>query len=511
MPGFLAASTGPFAVLSLLLSAVLAPAAPSGIDQAEAERQAWIEAYARGMPMDSLYYLLAGQALGRLAYDTAMAFNLSIPTPAQGAFRDSVLVQRFRLYRVSGLHQDADHLRDSLPTLPERPSERRPAEWSVRIRSGFSGEDQGYARSYPSGLALPGTDTGGWFGGSEGSLFLPLPSPSRFPLSAGLGYELGKSYYKDSLDYRAGLELRADRIFAGFSAGVSAQAGRIAGLGAVAAWKGDWTWFSLAGTGYWVGHGGYETEWEGLRDKRYDAAWLSLLRAWELRPGWTLQGSFAGTLLLLDPFEVPGMNNVIFVDDVAKSAPVHYRDAGFGDTLPGGRAAYVLYTGAKDSLAFLCPQNSITLRQRASIGLPAGFGAKAELGMGYGFAFYPEAYAWKEDAGGEAAPGDTIDFRGYALNRADGRYYRAYLDRRNGDLAETYGTVPLRERRVRRMDHLLGADATLSRGLARWGEARLELGVERTLSNLSGEAPVWIPEWDFRAGIRWSMSGRWPR
>jgi len=520
MKGFHAASRGPLAVLLVCLAAAMAPAAPP--DAAESERQAWIELYSRGMSLDSLYFLLAGQALGGGAYDTAMAFNLAIPTPPAGAFRDSVLIQRHRLYLLSGLRADAAGLKDSLPIqsweyrVPgpdmEPAPARRTAAWSVRIRSGFIGEDQGPARSYPSGLAVPGTDTGGWQGSSKGNLDLPLPSPAGVPLSLGMGYDIAKSYYKDSPDYRAEVGLRADALPGGLSASVSLGAGRIAGRGAVTSWKGDATWFGMAGSGYWVGQGGYESEWEGFHEQRYGAAWLSLLREWGLGSGWSLRGSLAGTLLMLDPLEVPGMGNVIFVDDVSKPRPVHFRDGSFRDTVPGtGIAGYGRYTQARDSVPFLCPQGVLALRPGLAFGLPAALGARAELAFGYGFAFYPAAYAWREAGGGEPVPGDTVDFRGYALNRADGRYYAAFLDLRNGGFDESYGTVPLRERRVRRMDHSFEAETALARALGRWGELRLEIGLERTLSNLSGEAPIWIPEWDYRAGIRWSMAGRWPR
>lgn len=515
MTGFPFAFPGLYAAF-LLLSIVVSPplpilaAAPAG--KSDSDREAAFEAYRKGMPLDSLYFLLAGQALGRLSFDTAMAFNLSIPTPASGGFRDSVLSQRYRLYRLSGLHEDADRLKDSLPLLPEPPPPRRRGEWSVLFRSGQTGEDQGDARIYPSGQILPGVDTGGWVGRSQGMLSFPLPSPVSLPLSIALGYDLAKSYYKDSLDVRGRIELRADRILERFFASFAMEAGRIAELGPVTAYKGDLTWIGQGRGGHWIGYAGYESEWEGFRDKRYDVGWLSLLREWNFGSGWSMQGSLAASLLLLDPYRVAGVGKVIFVDDVSKAQPTHFTDASFQDSIPRGSVItrYRFYTEASDSLPpSHYSQDAITLRPGLGFSLPAFLGARVDIDLGYGLTFYPEAYAWKEIAGADLPPGTEQEFRGYALNRADGRYYRAILTNPSGGIREVYLPAPLRERRVFRRDHSMAGGVAMSRALSRWGEVRIDLGVERTLSNLSGRAPIWIPEWEYNASIRWFKAGRW--
>lgn len=513
MPGIRLVPRGPFRILpALAAAAFLSTAFPaeSPPSHPSAEREALFEAYRKGMPLDSLYYRLAGQALGGLAFDTAMVFNLSIPTPKPGPFRDSVLSQRYRLYLLAGLSGDAAALKDSLPAsaLPVPP--RRKAEWTVRSGGGYYHEDQGIARNYPSGAEAPGVDTGGWLASSHGSLGLPLPSPDALPLVLDLGYDLVKTYYKDSLDYRAGAGLRTERILDGLSAGISAEAGRLSGVGAVTAWQGDLTWIAPLGSGWWLGHAGYGSEWEGFRDNRYHAAWISLLREWSFNRGFSLQASLSGTMSLQEPFQVPGMGKVIFVDDVSKSQPVHFRDRTFQDTVPRGSpiTAFLRYSEARDSTAFRCSQDVFTVRPGIALGLPAAAGFRTELGLSYAFAWYPEEYSWLEDRDPEPVPGDSVEFRGYALNRADGRHYRAFMDSRSGGFDEYYGTVPLRERSLPRRDHRLGAGITVSRRTLSWGEFRFEAEAERTFSSLEGISPVWIPEWEYGATLRWSLSGR---
>lgn len=465
-------------------------------------------AYRGGMSLDSLYYLLARESMLGMSFDTAMAFNLSIPTPAAPPFRDSVLSQRYRLYVLSGLHEDARALKDSLPQLASFSRPRRRPDWEVKLQSGVAGERQGLARSYPSGFEVPGIDTAGWVVRNQGRFGLPLPSPAPLPLSASLGYELAKTYYKDSLDYRGELQLQASLPAQGLSFGAGIEAGRITGVGAVWAGKGDATWFSLASAGTWVATLGFEGEWEGSGEKRYDAAWASLYREWETRSGASFQASLAATWLGLAPLQVPGMGNVIFVDDVSKSEPVHYSDARFADTVPRSppMTTYFRYTSAPDTLAFACPQDAATLRASLGLTVPLGWSIQAALGGAYALVHHPDRYRWREIQGNDSVPTDA-DFRGFALNRADGRYYRAYLKRVSGGFTERYLPTPLREESRLRIDHRIGGDLTFSRRIGRLARVVLGGTVERTFSTLSDRASIWIPEWDYGLSLRVTLAG----
>lgn len=485
---------------------------PVRAEESSSAKRRHLEAYKRGMPLDSLYFLLAQDAMRNLSFDTAMAFNLSVRTPkVPGAFRDSLLRQRHRLYVLSGLSEDARRLRDSIPRESwSVRREARPLAWDLRFSSAYSGETQGAARAYPTGTFLPGTDTAGADLKSKGNLSIPLPSPASLPLTAGLGYEAAKTYYKDSLDMRAEATLKVDRILDRFSAAASFVMGRIAGVGSVAAGKTELTFLSLAPGGFWIGDAGYEIEWEEFRDKRYDAFWISGFREWDLGSGRSLQTSLSASFVRLDAFNVPGMGNVIFVDDVSKSAPTHFRDGSFADSLAPGSpiTRFARYIEARDSSEFPCPQDALTLRPHAAFGwpLPGGFGA--EVNAAYSFVYHPSPYRWLEIGGPEPVPGDSVEFRGYALNRSDGLYYRAFLDSRSGGMVESYGGIPLKQRTVRRVDHRYAAGFTLRRPTRAFGTFALDFEAERTFSTLSGRAPVWIPEWEYGAAFLWSWSGR---
>jgi hypothetical protein len=536
-----------FGSLSLSLADSLSVPASHSPDEERSRREQYFEAYQQGMPRDSLYFLLAEDALRSLAYDTAMAFNLSVSTPISGAFRDSLLFQRYRLYQISGLVEDAERLKDSLPqslsrsalaadinysasTLsPEQAAMRslslrsrmRP-DWELRFLSGYVGEQQTEAVNYPSGLRIPGLESEGWQAKTQGRLGFSLPfesvssASSAFPLRLGLGYAVTKSYYKDSLDYRAEFQLKAERILKGLSGGISTEMGRVAGIGAVAAWKADLTYLAMGEGGFWLGNLGFESEWEQFtetfREKRYDAAWISLFKQWGLGKV-SLQGAFSASLLQFDPLRISGLNHVMFVSDVSQTRPVHFRDATFSDSLPKNSiASYSLYVGALDSVPWQIPQNTISLRPSLGFSAPLGWGAISEWTGSYSFTLYPERYSWWESQGSqesELGVGDTVEFRGYALNQVDGQYYQAAIDQRSGGFDEIYATAPLREQRLLRQDHRFSLDMVLKRPLGFLGVLALTSRMERTYSNLSGIAPLWIPAWDYGVGLRWTQTGRW--
>jgi hypothetical protein len=127
--------------------------------------------------------------------------------------------------------------------------------------------------------------------------------------------------------------------------------------------------------------------------------------------------------------------------------------------------------------------------------------------VGYAWSWYPSPYRWLEQSGGDPFAGDSSTFHGFARSRVDGRYYPAYLDNREGPLREAYGSEPLAEREATRMDHRLQAGFGLKRKLAGMGTLALDFGLRRTFPGLEGESPLWAPEWEIDAALRWTLSG----
>ncbi|HKP94160.1 MAG TPA: hypothetical protein VJ385_00245 [Fibrobacteria bacterium] len=471
-----------------------------------------MKAHALGMPKDSLYYFLSEAALSRSAFDTAMAFNLAIPNQAEGPFRASVLNQRYRLYLAAGLKRDAAALRDSLGTPGNIRIDRHP-ELNVQFSSGYYREDVYPAWDYPFGTDLGGFRMDGPQFRNRARLSWPLFESGKMPFSGGVQCDLIKSYAKDSLDYRAGAQLKAENVFHdGVSLSLGAEIGKVAGTGFVTSCKLESSYLSFSGTEITMIQGGVESEWSESWGNRFSGIWVSFYQDRSLFTGRGFIYSLSVSGIRVDPIRAGNTQKVMFVDDVRKPAPTHYRDGTFQDTLPAkGISAYLQYvtnTGPHQSSS-LSPQGFVTALPTLGYGFPLPAGFSGEIGSRYVMTVYPEAYEWTEaplPAG--LSPSDG-DFRGLALNQADGKRYAAVLLRKNGGFEERYGAAPVAGKRRLRIDRQLGADVSLRRRLADWGTLTLDGAAKRNWSTLESVSPIWIPKWDMELALRWNRGWTW--
>ena len=474
----------------------------------------FLEAHAEGMPKDSLYYFLAEIARRKTALDTAMGFNLAVGTPAPGAFRDSVLAQRYRLYVASGLTSDAAALRDSLSTLPDASPRRlgRLSRITARLGTGWFRESSPAAFAYPFRIGLGGYEPEGFQHRARGGFEFPIHEGGRMAWTGGMEMQALKSYAKDSVDYRLGAALRAERPGReGWSAGVGAEAGRITGSGWVGACKAEGGWLSLRPAGLALIMGGIATEWDERGRQRFQSAWLTGFRDATSGSGRGFTAMLSLTGLRLDPISETLAWREIYVDDVSLPRPVHYQDATYSDSLPStGRGTFARYTSAAGSVSTVsnAPQSCLTAAPSIAFALPLGSGVIAELTLAASGSWYPEPYRWDRAPLPQGDPA-TGDFLGFARNRADGRDYAAYLIQGNGGFTETYGAAPVVRRERTRLDGQAEAEFGVRRSFAGWGTLAASVGARRNATTLEGEAPVWIPEWYAGAALRWSGEWAW--
>ncbi len=467
-----------------------------------------------GMSQDSLYYFLAETALSKYTYDTAMAFNFSMRPKPKGPFREMMLKQRYRLYVLAGLKEDAARLRDSLAEVLVAAKPNRNPALDFKLSSGYGRENNVAAHSYPFDQDLGRFQSEGWVLRNQAGLLWPLPLPGRIPWSAGLGYDVGKSYFKDSLDYRTSVTLKADELWKNVSLAMSGQVGRIAGAGTVFSYKVESSFLSLSTSGLTYANGGYETEWVPDGRRRFDAFWASLYHDRSLRKGRGFSYTLSATGIRMDPVLQEEQVKVIYVGDVTQAKPTHYRDSSFQDTLPKNsiatNAQYFAATGTRAETT-RSPQGLLALLPSLAYNFPLFWGFVGEAGGGYVLTIYPEAYSWEEASLPEALRNAPADLRALAMNKADGRLYGAALVAENGGLREYYGTQPLARREEQRIDQQAQASVTLRRPLRGWGSISLEGGVKRTWSTLSGMAPIWIPAWESGLSLKWSRNWDWIR
>lgn len=471
-----------------------------------------LRAHSAGMPKDSLYYFLAEIARRKTALDTAMGFNLAIGTPGPGVFRDSVLVQRYRIFTASGLAEDAAALRDSLAAYPEPAPGRRRNRLSARLGSGFFRESNHPAFAYPFATDLGGYDPEGWQHRARGGFEFPIAGGPRVEWTGGVDAQALKSYAKDSVDYRMGATLRAGQAGReGWSAGLGTEAGRITGSGWVGACKAEAGWLSLRPGGLLLIMGGVASEWDGQGRQRFLSAWLTGFRDATSGSGrgFTAILSFSG--LRLDAILESTSHREIYVDDVSKPSPTHYQSSDYSDSLPAtGRSAFARYVSAAGAIttSSRSPQSCLTAAPSLGYALPLGGGVIAELTLSASGSWFPAQYRWQQAPLPQGSPA-TGDFRGFARNRADGKEYAAYLIQENGGFREAYGAAPLESRKQVRLDGQGEAEFALRRSFAGWGALIASVGARKNASTLEGTAPIWIPSWYAGAGLRWSGEWGW--
>jgi hypothetical protein len=471
----------------------------------------FLDAHTAGMPRDSLYYFLAEIAWRKTALDTAMGFNLAIGTPPPGTFRDSVLSQRLRVYAASGLDRDAAAVRDSLPTRWSARS-RAPLRVSGRLGTGYFGEEDYHALAYPFAADLGGYRPEGWQHRTRGAFDAPLFRSGVTAWRAGIELQAVKSYAKDSLDYRAGATLKAEGIgLDGLSMGVTAEGGKVTGSGWVGACKWETGWLSLGAGGITVVTGGVESEWDQHGRDRFQSAWLTWYRDRSLGSGRGFNYSLSLSGLRLDAIAESSQWREMYVDDVSKPKPTHYRDGTYADSLSGagiaGFSRYVSNTGARVSSS-RSTQSYLALLPAAGYSLPVGGKVIAEASLSFSGAWYPDTYRW-EPAPRPPAALTTDSFQGLALNRADGREYAAYLIQGNGGFQEAYGAKPMEASSRVRLDGQAGAELSLRRPFAGWGALACAALAKKGLSTLGGVAPIWIPSWDWGASLTWNGDWEW--
>lgn len=482
--------------------------------QSDSALHLFMSAHRMGMSLDSLYYFLAETALRKHAFDTALVFNLTIQTPKTGSFRDTILAQRYRVYSLAGLKTEANRLRDSMGLSPySEPAPRRKPEWNLALGSGFGEEDYYGARLYPYGLNLGGFGSQGWQVRNQGQLIHPLPSPGSFPLSAGLGYDLNKSYYKDSLDYRVRLQLRAEEALGGFGFTVSGQVGEVTGTGVVGSGKVGASLLQVQGGVITFVDVGFETEWAEGGEWRFDAAWLSLYRDWGLAGGCRTSLSLSVSGVRMDPLDGAFPDKLLYVDDVTKEQPTHYQDASFQDTLVYTRFnKFSEYTRTPGQVDFptRSSQSFVALLPVLGFSFPLPWNLSAEASGGFSLSVFPEPYAWIVAPPIPSETPENPEFRGFALNRADGRQYAMAIKVESGGHSEFYSSEPVRTVKKKRVDRQAHASFGLKRRLGLLGILVLDGTVKKYGSNISGESPIWIPSWEYGLSFRWSRSWKSP-
>ena len=259
---------------------------------------------------------------------------------------------------------------------------------------------------------------------------------------------------------------------------------------------------------------GYSREWDAKGKRLNDQAWITLDRHTEFESGNTFGLSLKAAVERLDPQSDWITASVLYVDDVSKSQPTHFRAPDFADTLFQNTGdAFTHYAGDAGNtgalqLAMNAPRSYFSLSPALQYGfsLPSGFGARA--GARYALDLYPES-GWDWVPMPDSTDLSNADLVGLAYNRADGRHYAFALVEENGVLQESYGTVPLQQRRAQRLDQRAGLEFSLWRALPHGYTLALDASADFGWSNLPGTSPIESQPWQFGLSFNLSRSTSW--
>lgn len=268
-----------------------------------------------------------------------------------------------------------------------------------------------------------------------------------------------------------------------------------------------WYFESLA-TGV---HAGLSREWNDKGKPLNDNAWMTLRRDIRFENGNTLGMSLYGAIDHRDPQHDRLTASVLYVDDVGKAQPTHFRTGDFRDTLHGNTGdalkLFAEHAGALQ-IAMVAPRTYLTLSPslQYDFSLPAGFGAMAAVR--YAVDLYRES-AWDWVSMPDSMNLSNAGLLGLALNRADGRYYSAALVEENGELRESYGSAPLQKRKAKRLDQRAGLNLSLWRNLPHGYTLGLEASADFGWSNLSDTSPIGSQPWQWGQTFNASRSSGW--
>lgn len=480
-------------------------------------------------PMDSLRYVLGELDCLQEDYDSALGIHLSIPLPSSGIFRDSMLAQRARIF---------DRIWPASALSEREAAASRPSlDWEIS-----SGHSRSFSKSgpdFPYGQEGTGFRTQAWSMDTQAGLTWPLSLHERNG-SLTAQARLSPSRTSPDLD----LELRAkayDVIWENLSLAGGANLRKSAGLMQPATFSfsssrywpfekgslsvdaqldGEWKQraaFNLSSSRYWPSEKGSLSvqahaggDWQNHGGFQGGNAGMGFTRSTYLAGESSFDFSLNGAIQSRKP-ETQGLAApVLYVDDIARIRPTHFQGPEFRDTLsqdaPSPYELYILHAG-EQSLSLRAPQTSFSATPSFAFGFPLFAGWQAQAGTHYGMDLYPE-YAWDEAPGPDGLEPFSGDFRGLALNRADGRRYAVVLVEGEGEgeaLGEYYGARPLEHRKARRWDQKAGLDFNLSRY---FGGQFLTLGASAEFgwSNLPCTAPASSTPWQWNANFTWSRA-----
>lgn len=460
---------------------------------------------------DTVHYRLGEQALDRQRYDSALGHHLAVNLPATGTFRDTLLAQRSRIFaRIwpSAVPRAAGE--DALSKDSVSEARKSVFDWGMG-----TSHSRGVFRSglwQPDGWQGMGYEDRYWMYNSYARQSWPLSIRGQ-ALQVAVNLNQATAAEFSTLDAALEAEI-PEGILENLALVLSGGLRKSQLWGAYRSYD-----LQISKAWYFEGVGlgletGFSREWNAQGKRLNDQAWITMRRDTEFASGNTLGLSLMGAIERLDSQYDWITASVLYVDDVSKAQPTHFRAPDFADTLYRNTGdTFARYSGPVGNtgalhLAMIAPRSYFSLSPSVQYGfsLPGGF--EAMVGARYSLDLYPES-AWDWVPMPDSLELSDADLVGLALNRADGRYYAAVLAEENGVLQESYGTVPLQQQKAKRLDQRAGLEFSLWRALPHGYNLGLDASVDFGWSNLPHTSPIESQPWQFGLSFNLSRSATW--
>lgn len=457
---------------------------------------------------DSLHYRLGQQALDRQRFDSALGHHLVADLPASGTFRDTLLAQRSRIFaRIWPVNASRAGRTDARAKDAGAEAPKSVFDWGMG-----TSHSRGIFRSgqwQPDGWQGMGYENNYWMYNSYASQSWPLSIRGQaMQLAVNLSQATAAEF--STLDAAIAAEIQ-EGILGNLSLVLSGGLRKSPLWGAYQSYdlriSKAW-YFESLGIGLETG---ISREVDDKGNRLNDQAWITLGKDTEFENGHTLALSLKGAAEWLDAQYDGITTSVLYVDDVSKAQPTHFRAPDFADTLSRNAGdALMQYSGNTGAmqLAMMAPRSYFSLSPALQYGfpLPRGFGATA--GVRYSLDLYPES-AWDWAPMPDSQDLSTADLVGMAYNRADGRYYAAALTEESGVLQESYGSAPLQQRKANRLDQRAGLEFSISRALPHGYTLDMDASADFGWSNLPVTSPIESQPWQFGLTFNLSRSASW--
>jgi len=476
------------------------------------------------MSTDSLYYGMAEYYSGQNSIDTALAFNYSIVAKGNKGLATLKYEQRYYLFSMLGLDKEANEALDSFIILQKSNAMNFIPDLAIQSSGGYDYGTNTGARAYP--MPDPGKDTivAGPQIMTSGQLSWDFPLFKKRVLTIGGTGQFDNSFlqnkfHADSLTMNAGCFGRMQNVVDDLSAEIEFRRNRTYDHNLTSTSVLSLSWYTTDKNWFLMTYGMYNREMQDFSSIISQSGRVMVMAQKTLANGNSMAATvnISGYKAPADYSEETYPLRVMYVSNVSAAHPLHYTDSTFQDTVVPKYKDNSPYFNATDSESILTrlvlPKSNISVSPSLTYSVTFPFSIMVDIDLGWNFVWYSQPYTWYNFGitNDEYINSTQINkTHCIALNHANSQYYWVKEFGNVNSTEETYSSIPITENSKQRIDNSLSLSVSFKKTYFDCLSCTANAGFERTVSTLSKDAPVEIPQWQFTlsAGASYTLKGR---